>query len=432
MKPRTKLQCEVVDLSNRYLHTLSENQKEYASENFLNHIAYATKNKAHCMDCGHEIQKELISRKRVECTGCKRKLKIKETRNRIYKQLTYFAFAEIVKDFQVIRYFKLTSTHRIRWRKECEIEEVLQHWIGEDGKREVIAKRHLQSYYSWSDTWGGKLEIRNKKDERKYDVVHSNVLPDSEFKSIYSKYGIDKNTNGCSFLETFRLIQHNSKMETLLKAKQYSMFRHSFNNSGDIYRNWDSIKICIRNKKNIKDANIFFDYLELLRFFNKDVRNAKYLFPKSIKLEHDKLVKKKRAIEEKKSIEEKKRKAELHEKEYTQRITNFMGLFFKEKDLVVKVMESVHDFVKEGDLLHHCIYTNEYFKKENSLILSARKKDAILETIEVDLTKMQVVQARGKYNQNSEYHEDFLNLVQQNMNKIAERVNLVAELKFTK
>lgn len=421
MKPRTKLQREVIRLSERYLFKLNESQLEYASQNFLDHEAFATKNKAYCMDCGEEVNKQQIKRKRVKCS-CGQKLKVKTTRKRKHEQLIYFALAEIVGDFQVLRYFKLQSVHRIGWKKEVYCTEVLQHWINEEGKREVVARQHLQSYWNWSDSWSGNLEIRDKKQDRKYDVYHNFALPDSVFKNKYSMLGIDHNTINVSYLEIFRQLPNNSKAETLLKAKQYSLFSMSFNKYYLINRYWNSIKICIRNKKKVKDAGIFLDYLELLEHFRKDVRSPKYLFPKNLKREHDKLVEKKRLIQHREDQEKKKKKAIKHEKEYQEKIKQFLGLEFKEADLVVKVMESVQDFVIEGDLLHHCIYTNEYFKKENSLILSARKKDEVLETIEVDIEKMKVVQARGKYNSPSDHNEDFLRIVNNNINKIAERI----------
>lgn len=419
MKPRTKLQHSVFSLAQR-LPKISDDQKLWAFENCLEHVAFHTKRKAHCMDCGESFSSNLIKRKSVVCPHCNTILKARETRKRSHRQIEYLALAQVWDDLQVFRYFKIESHHSAGMKVKRHIYEVLLHFIQDDGKREVVARRHATSYWSWSDSWCGPLEIRDRKDQRKYDVMHTKIHPDSYIKSKYTMYGIDQNLKGCTLLEAIQTIPFYPKGETLLKAKQYSLLQFSRSYGYQITRYWDSIKICIRNKKIVQDATLFFDYLDLLSYFKKDLRSPKYLFPKDLKKEHDRLVNKKREIERKQEIEAKKRRAAMQEEFYKETKGIFFGVEFKEKDFVVKVMDSVEQFVKEGDLLKHCVYVNEYFKKEDSLILSARKKDEVLETIEVDLKEMKVVQARGKNNQPSKYNSDFVRIVSNNLDKIHE------------
>lgn len=68
--------------------------------------------------------------------------------------------------------------------------------------------------------------------------------------------------------------------------------------------------------------------------------------------------------------------------------------------------------------MHHCVFSNSYYLKENSLILSATIEGKRIETIEVSLKTLKVVQSRGVYNKNTEYHEQIINLVNQNMGMI--------------
>ena len=73
--------------------------------------------------------------------------------------------------------------------------------------------------------------------------------------------------------------------------------------------------------------------------------------------------------------------------------------------------------------MHHCVATNGYYKRRDSLILSAKDKDGNrLETIEVSLKTMMVVQCFGKFNKTTEWHNDILDVMNKNMNKIAECV----------
>jgi hypothetical protein len=84
----------------------------------------------------------------------------------------------------------------------------------------------------------------------------------------------------------------------------------------------------------------------------------------------------------------------------------------------VKVLESVAEFMEEGDKMHHCVFTNEYYLKPDSLVFSAMIGDQRIETVEVSIEQMKVVQSRGLLNKNTEYHDRIINLVNKNINKI--------------
>ena len=86
------------------------------------------------------------------------------------------------------------------------------------------------------------------------------------------------------------------------------------------------------------------------------------------------------------------------------------------------MLESVQEYIEEGQALHHCVFSNEYHLKEKSLILSARIEGKRVETIELSLETMEVLQSRGLMNQNTEYHERIIELVHQNIKEIQSRV----------
>lgn len=72
--------------------------------------------------------------------------------------------------------------------------------------------------------------------------------------------------------------------------------------------------------------------------------------------------------------------------------------------------------------MHHCVYTNAYYNDENSLILSARIDGERIETVEVDLQTLKVVQSRGVCNSNTEYHDRIIKLVEDNAEQIRQRM----------
>ncbi len=69
---------------------------------------------------------------------------------------------------------------------------------------------------------------------------------------------------------------------------------------------------------------------------------------------------------------------------------------------------------------HHCV--GSYHTKTDSLILSACIDGKKIETIEVSLTQLRVIQSRGVCNKNTKYHNRIVNLVNQNISLIEERL----------
>ena len=180
---------------------------------------------------------------------------------------------------------------------------------------------------------------------------------------------------------------------------------------------WQSIKICIRDNFKIADPSIWFDYLSLLKYFGKDLSNPKYVCPVDVKLAHDRLVIKKREQDRKLKLIELREKIEEEQEEYEKQKGRFFNLLITDGEIIVKPLVSVEEYMIEGDLLNHCIFTNEYYKKDKSLILSARINNAPVETIELSLDNFSVVQSRGINNQITEYHDRILNLVNENIKK---------------
>ena len=86
----------------------------------------------------------------------------------------------------------------------------------------------------------------------------------------------------------------------------------------------------------------------------------------------------------------------------------------------------MQEYLEEGKALRHCVFTNEYYLKKQSLILSARIEGKRIETIEVSLETMKVIQCRGLQNKNTEYHDRIVNLVNANCQLIKQRMRAIA------
>ena len=106
--------------------------------------------------------------------------------------------------------------------------------------------------------------------------------------------------------------------------------------------------------------------------------------------------------------------------------SKFFGIRFTDGAIQVHVLESVQEHLEEGVSMHHCVFDNAYYLKENSLILSATIEGKRIETIEVNLDTLKVVQSRGVCNQNTEYHDQIVNLVNANKRLIRQRMRQTA------
>jgi len=419
MKPRTKLHFRITQLSEQ-LTRINKVQQHWAYDKCLPHLGYANKSSAFCLDCGETFALELIKRKKAVCPHCHKHLNIEFTRKTIFKAVNYFAITHVVEEFQVVEYFELYAYYKKGNPVKHFLHAILEEWIPPTGKVSKIGLLHHTC--GGCDTWTGNWEIREDQhryyyNAGKYEVYARKYHPDSVFKPEYLKIGINCHLSGITLLEAIQNVPMSPIAETLLKAKRYNLLEKSIEGS-EVRKYWSSIKIAMRNKYKIADASMWFDYLGLLGYFRKDLHNAKYVCPKNLKKEHDRLVDKKRERQRIEELERSRKNIEKAERLFKSKIEKFIGLQFKEGDIVIKVLESVKEFEQEGDILKHCVFASEYYTKEHSLILSARIDNTPIETIEVDLSKFKIVQSRGLKNEPTQYHSQIISLIKKNIRHI--------------
>lgn len=122
----------------------------------------------------------------------------------------------------------------------------------------------------------------------------------------------------------------------------------------------------------------------------------------------------------------KKRRRNAKRQWRTKSVSTNSNPSFTDGTIQIHVLESVQEHLEEGMAMHHCVFSNEYYLKENSLILSATIEGRRIETIEVNLDTLKVVQSRGVCNQNTEYHDQIVNLVNANKRLIRQRMRQTA------
>ena len=97
-------------------------------------------------------------------------------------------------------------------------------------------------------------------------------------------------------------------------------------------------------------------------------------------------------------------------------------MIITDEKIIVKILKSIDEYYNEGKVQNICVFGSEYYKKADTFIFSERIGSEIIETVEVDLRTIKVVQCHGKHNQDTEYHEHIIALVKNNADFIRNRM----------
>jgi hypothetical protein len=427
MKAKTRNQVRV-NLLSRKLHALSRETRKWADDNLFKHYYYRTLKKNTCMECGHEwkVMDRIPLDKLLEetCPRCHSRLEYLPNRKRTTRAISFFYTASVLEEYQVLRYFQAQRFCKVGLREKLVVNEVCQHWIRKDGRREVRALLYNPSgYFMQLSSRNMDMEIRSNKDNYFFE---GRQAPGAKFLKEIRRNGYRGKLHGLRAPFFFQLILSSPHAETLLKAKQYKLL----NSMGDWYgetrvaENWPSLRICLRNSYMVKDPVMWFDHMRMLKDQGADMLNSRYVCPADLKGEHDKLVRRRQAAEARKEAEQRKREIEKYNKVFRKQKARYFGIEFTDGEINVRVLDDVKDYFIEGKELHHCVFTSSYFNKKDTLILSARKGDERIATVEISLKEWKVLQCRGRNNSVPPYYKDIVRLVTGNIEVFKRRVRM--------
>ena len=428
MKPKNKFQQQVVEASNK-LPKLTKKQVQWGYDNIIEHIGQRTdKGKITCTKCGHSWQGTgylVDTLTECNCPNCKTRLKVKTTKKRTFFEYYYMTIITACEGFQVMRTIMFKYIAKVGHLPEYTHSEVIQRWIAPDGKYATFARLRQTMGTMYIDSWifHSPLELRDESSNNKfcvnvYDRIGTGTIyPKQKLIPELKRAGYKKAFYNQKPLDLFRTLLADSRAETLIKAGYTKLFERIMDIGWkNIINYWQSIRICIRDAYKIEDATLWCDYIDNLRFFGKDLHNAKYVCPTDLHAEHDRYMRKKAKADARQELEKQLEK----EAEYKEAKAKFFGLMFSDGLISVRVLESVADIVLEGKLMHHCV--GGYHSKTDSLILSACIDGQRIETIEVSLSQLKVIQSRGICNKNTEHHSRIIQLVESNIPLIEERL----------
>lgn len=428
MKPKTEYQRRVMALSEK-LPAITDKQKQWAFDNCFEKNAFYNKGEAWCLMCSNTFPVAISSlmvdvlEEYVVCPHCGKKVRLQNSRKVKFEDKWYYTILTTRNGFQVCRHFIVSKY----LRKETnyiyhDIHEAVQNWIDEQGRETIIA-RPCKPLMFCHDYWDfdKPMEIRPKKGHSRYDIDARYIYPQRKVLPIIKRNGFSGKFHGVPANELFRMLLADREAEMLIKNGQTEILYHKFlYGFGEFCTPYQpAIRIAIRNKYIVRDYTLWRDYLGLLDYFSLDLHNAHYVCPDNLRQEHDKLLARKKRAEERKARERRIAEAAKWEEDYKAAKGKYFGICFQNDNIVIAVITSVAEMAEEGKEMNHCVFESEYFKNPDSLILSARNKNGKrLETIEVSTKTFSVVQSRGRYNEVTKYHDDIIELVNNNINMI--------------
>ena len=381
MKPRNKIQRGVVALSG-ILSPITDKQKEWGL--------------ARCYTAKERSQNK-----------------------RIYR---YFVISSRVNDWQVCRFFQARKV-----KQDYSVIEPVRLWFNADGHMEVEAMNRF-SFCGVIDQWTLYSDLSLKQAPLPYRD-YTQMLPISASKvtsalPILKRNGLKGSFHDIQPRDVIDGLLKNNMFETLWKSKQYPLLRALAYNRNEDYNDADkmaAVKISLHHGYKVSDGRMWLDMINMLKRVHKDIRNPKFICPANLKAAHDEAMRlcyryeeRQRKIRERQKMLENKKAA----KKYEVARKCFAGMILSDGKIVIKVLPTVKAVEQEGKVMHHCVFGAGYYKKLNSLLLTAKVNGERAETIEVDLKRYQLIQSRGVCNQNSKYHDEIVNLVNENMNVI--------------
>lgn len=381
MKPRNKIQRDVVAISAK-IPPITDKQKQWGI--------------THCYTAKERTYKKTMYR--------------------------YFVISSSVKNWQVCRFFQIRKQRQL-----YELIEPVRLWFNADGHMEIEAMNRF-CMSGKMDSWivGSELTLKNIPALYK---DYTQMLPISASKitsvlPILKRNGLKGSFHNMQPRDVIEGLIQNNMFETLWKCRQYSLlhalafgWNRDYNNTGKM----SAVKIVLRHGYKVTDGRMWLDMVDMLERSQKDIRNPKFLCPTNLKEGHNKALEwlnrydeKQRKISEQKKLLEDRKAA----KKYEIARKCFIGMVLSDGKVVIKVLPTVKSVMQEGEAMHHCVFAAEYYKKLDSLLLTAKVNGECAETIEVDLKRYELVQSRGVCNQNSKYHEEIVSLVNDNMDVI--------------
>lgn len=418
MKPRNKKQQHIVELSGR-LRPLTTAQKQWALNSTINHYGYRLKSgMCTCMKCGHEW---LETRNGMcLCPECGTQIEIKDTKDRVIRDKSYFNVITTMEGYQVIRMFLMIVEMRKGMKAKPAYLEIGSYWIDPKGGKTVVGLQRTLGYYIDSFAFGSPLEIRCDNDAFNH-IADQWVYPRIKVTDIIKRNGFKGSCHHIHPVTLFQQLLSNPKAETLMKSNDIELLRYLCHNSEEVDKYWNTIKIAKRNGYKVTDTKTWFDYIKMLERMGRDLYSPSLIAPKDLKHAHDEYVEKVNRQRRKEQREKERQQAIEDKAKFEELKSRYFGMKMTDGEIEIHSIDSVDDYYEIGERNHICCGSAKYFLKESTLTLTAYIGNKQIATIEISLDDFHIIQCRAFANGICEYTKQIADIIKSNKKMIAER-----------
>ena len=414
---------------------------EWAGEKVVQRIAFASGRKAWCSYCGQSFVTEKTRGSEV-CPHCGSRLKVEKTRAWSRTGVYFVQELDAWSEFQAVRTYLVDVYFRKGQKMVADVWHAYDWLIGEDGNAYCFSRR-LKAFPAyrripfslWDDGERPAMEFRRNADKSEWNSgwIIQGYYPRRRVQKWMGKFGIRGRFGGLDMSEVLRRLADGTipHLETVWKERDFTLCRAFLYDGYRAERYWPQIKIARRRGFRFSDWKMWADHISMLEGEGYDICNPEYIAPENLAVSHRRLIAQRERRRERedqerermRKMEEMARREELKDPDsplnraYRDRVGKVLAVFVRSGDIEIRPLQDVRDFFEEGKALHHCVYENRYYDLEGSLILGARVKGRRTETIELNLKTLEIEQCRGKYNQDSEWHESIRRLMERSVQK---------------
>lgn len=333
----------------------------------------------------------------------------------------YFVFYQRIGDWQVIRFIMAKE----RYNQPIIYFEPVRYWINRDGNYVMEMKQRMPLRYC--DCWieDSELTIRRTKTmmlryldwTQDFHKVKS-LIPELKRDNFTMPYG-------CPLPYTIQLLT-DGHLEMLHHMGLKYLANKYYNLHFQQEQYWTAIRIALRHHYPLnteREVDTWWDMIKMEISVGVDLHNPHFVAPDNLKQMHDAFVTRERNVMDRRNREaqikrenEKYNRVKRGENTYKKSKAKWLGINFSNDLFDAHVLQSIEEFKDEGIAMCHCVFSCEYYKRKDSVILSIRdKKGKRIETAEVNIKKFYIAQQYGKHDSFSEWHEDIKNFINDNM-----------------
>ena len=255
-------------------------------------------------------------------------------------------------------------------RANTSVIEIGHYWWNDAGRQTLVAIQRTFGHYIDSFSCYTPMAIRNDSEAYRY-VTSSQIYPKLKVTNTLYRNGFNGELHDIAPTQIIPALLTDSRAETMMKAGRHKDLRYFLSRGIGLDNYWNSYKLTLRHHYTIVNIALWCDYVDMLKRLSKDIHNPKYICPSDLRGEHNKREVELRRQREREAMERKREKAMANEERFRELKSKFFGIRFTDGTIQVHVLESEQEYIEEGAELHHCLFSNEYHLKENSLILSA-------------------------------------------------------------